>query len=106
MSEPHLASETAELLAELSPKYLWWRPVDGEGHPPERIIAQIMNLGTYDDIRRLEHVFAPAELGQVMRRAQPGWFTPRSWEFWRGRLSVAGIGVAATPPRRTFHVVA
>ena len=90
------------LLAEFDSKYMWWRPVGGGAHAPERVIAQVMNLGTYDDIRRLERQFSPGQLGEIMRHAAAGWFTPRSWEFWRGRLSVKGIEVNDAPPRRSF----
>ncbi len=65
-----------------------------------------MNLGTYDDIRQLEAALGQAYLVDVMLHAEPGWFSDRSWEFWRGRLSYA-IGVAAVPekaPRRAFDV--
>jgi hypothetical protein len=103
MPNLHASPDAAKLLAELAPKYVWWRRANGGTHKPERIVAQVMNLGTYDDIRRLERVFTPPELAEVMRHAQPGWFTPRSWEFWRGRLSAGGISIAASPPRRMFH---
>lgn len=57
-----------------------------------RIIAQVMSIGTDDDIRRLE-------------RAQPGWISERSWEFWRGRLRAAGP-IPEKPPRRSFYEAA
>ena len=48
------------LLADFAARYIWWR----DEHPPsdDRIVAQVMNLGTYDDIRRLEAAFSPDEL--------------------------------------------
>ena len=84
-------------------RYLWWEPVGGEPHRPERLVAQIMNLGTYDDIRRLEALLEPAALAEVMLHAQPGWFSPRSWDFWRGRLSRdAAARLPPSPPKRSF----
>ena len=98
-----LRAEAIEpLLSELALKYLWWKPINGGGHPRDRIIAQVMNLGTYDDIRRLEKALGPIDLARVARCAAAGWFTPRSWEFWRGRLAVSGIRIPRQPPRRTF----
>lgn len=84
--------------------YLWWEPREGVPHRVERAVAQIMNLGTYDDIRKLEALVPPAELVDIMRMAQPGWLSPRSWSFWRGRLGVdtSVAGVAEEPPRRTL----
>jgi hypothetical protein len=43
-----------DVIAEFGRKYLWWAPVGGEPHSEDRIIAQVMNLGTYDDILLLE----------------------------------------------------
>jgi hypothetical protein len=89
------------LLAELAARYIWWRDPD----PPsdDRIIAQVMNFGTYEDVRRLESAYGPEELRAVMLRAQPGWISRRSWNFWRARLSFAGAGpIPQAPPRRAF----
>jgi hypothetical protein len=62
-----------------------------------------MNLGTYEDVRRLEAAHTPRQLRAVLLRAQPGWISPRSWSFWRARVSVAGgKAVPETPPRRSF----
>jgi hypothetical protein len=89
------------LLANFAARYIWWR----EAHAPweERFIAQVMNLGTYEDIRRLETAYGAEELRAVMLRAQRGWISERSWDFWRGRLTFAGAGpIPQAPPRRTF----
>lgn len=90
------------LLAELASRYIWWR--DSQPPSEERIIAQVLNLGTYDDARRLEAAYTPQELRGVMLRAQPGWIGRRSWNFWRARLSFGGAGpLPEAPPRRAFH---
>jgi hypothetical protein len=92
------------LLKDLERKYLWWGPVGGEPRSELRIVAQIMNFGTYDDIRRVEMVLGPHCLSNVMRRAEPGWFSDRSWEFWRGRLSRAlEQAMPEEAPRRSFR---
>jgi len=103
MAETAESPALANLLAELERKYFWWRPVAGTRHAPARIIAQAMDLGTYDDIRRMEEALGPEALGEVARAAAPGWLSERSWEFWRGRLSAAGVKIAERPPRRTFN---
>jgi hypothetical protein len=92
------------LIAELGRKYIWWEPTGDVPHSPERIIAQVMNIGTYDDIRRLESALGFTRLADVMLDAAPGWFSPRSWSFWRGRLSrEISIVIPPEPPRRAFH---
>ena len=93
-----------ELIAELGCKYIWWEPVGNAQHAPDRIIAQVMNIGTYDDIRRLEKTLGFARLAEAMLGAAPGWFSARSWDFWRGRLArETSAEIPAEPPRRAFH---
>jgi hypothetical protein len=89
------------LIADLEHKYMWWQPADGRRHAADRIIAQAMTYGTYDDIRRMETTLGCGRLYDVMLRAQPGWIDDRSWEFWRGRLSHRlGKPIPEEPPRR------
>ena len=96
--------DARQMIAELGRKYLWWKPVGAEAHSDDRIIAQAMNFGTYDDILLLEATFGKTRLVEIMLTAQPGWFSDRSWEFWRGRLSFAtGAAIPYQPPRRSFH---
>jgi|SRR5882724_6794802 len=93
-----------ETIAGLGRKYLWWQPVGGQSHSEDRIIAQTMNLGTYDDILLLEQTVGQARLAEIMLHAEPGWISDRSWEFWRGRLSFAkGAVIPHEAPRRAFH---
>jgi hypothetical protein len=95
----------AETIAGFGRKYLWWNPSGGSPpHSEDRIIAQTMNLGTYDDILLLEQVVGRARLAEIMLHAEPGWLNDRSWEFWRGRLSFAtGAAIPNQAPRRAFH---
>ena len=92
-----------ETIAKFGRKYMWWKPVDGQPHSEDRIIAQTINLGTYDDILLLEQAVGKFRLVEIMRRAEPGWINARSWEFWRGRLSFAtGAAIPDKAPRRSF----
>ena|SRR5688572_4981071 len=96
-----------EILAELAPKYVWWALEGSEAERNRRILAQIMNLGTYDDIRRIESVFDASELAEVLVHAQAGWFSPRSWSFWKGRLGLPSAeALPETPPRRSLDAAA
>ena len=111
MTTEHTCDSAKSLITELGRKYLWWEPIGDDPHSEERIIAQAMNLGTFDDIRSLETTLGSARLAEVMLRAAPGWFSDRSWEFWRGRLSFAlspplGKAIPEEPPRRSLHAEA
>lgn len=97
----------AELASELERKFFWWDPVVAAPRSHARILAQAMNLAPYDDIRHLEHALGPACLVQAMLDAEPGWFSERSWEFWRGRLAHdTAVDIPDAPPRRSFDSAA
>ena len=93
----------ADLAAELERRFFWWEPVGSQPRSLARILAQAMNLATFDDVRRLEKALGPDRLAKAMCEAEPGWFNERSWEFWRGRLALAtGRAIPDAPPRRSF----
>jgi hypothetical protein len=95
------------LAAELERKYFWWEPVGSCPRSEDRVLAQAMELATFADVRRMEIELGSAALIDVMLTAEPGWFSERSWEFWRGRLSLAtGQAIPDEPPRRLLHAAA
>jgi hypothetical protein len=93
-----------ELIAELARKYIWWAPIGDAPPTAERIVAQVMDIGGYDDIRRLETTLGFERLADVMIGAAPGWISRRSWSFWRGRLARETTRTMPDePPRRAFR---
>lgn len=93
----------AGLAAELEKKFFWWEPVGAEPRSDARILAQAMDLALFEDVRHLETTLGPGRLADVMRNAEPGWISERSWEFWCGRLMRAtGRHIPEAPPRRSF----
>ena len=102
MTSPSPAEHRREVLDGLARRYVWWR--DPGGPDDDVIIAQVMNLGTWDDIQRLEAVLTVTDLRDAMLKARAGWISPPSWSFWRGRLMAEGCAdIPDTPPKRAFH---
>lgn len=92
-----------EELLGLARKYVWWTEPEQALGSPLRILAQAMELATWDDIARLEREAGGATLREVLRRARPGTFSPRSWHFWHVRLGLARRPGETPPlPRRAF----
>jgi hypothetical protein len=73
-------------------KYLWWKTPDEAVARPERLYAQVMDIGDYDDVQRLDALVGEDVLRHVLRRAEPGQFNPRSWAYWHYRLGVVKPG--------------
>jgi transcriptional regulator with XRE-family HTH domain len=78
-------------LKALSTKYIWWQKADESLENPLRVIAQIMDIGERDDVRTLEKLIGQIMLREAIIHAQPGWFRPRSWAFWRIMLELEKI---------------
>ena len=93
----------ADLACELERKFFWWDPVGAQPRSDLRILAQAMELASFEDVRRLETALGAHHLIEVMLQAEPGWISDRSWDFWRGRLTLAtGSVIPEAPPRRSF----
>lgn len=82
-----------QFLADMA-KYIWWKTPQQAVAKPDRLIAQVMDIGTWDDLCRLVRVFPESHLLHILQHAEIGQFTPRSWSFWHLRLT----DNAAPPP--------
>jgi hypothetical protein len=92
-----------EFAAELEGKFFWWDPAGARPRSEARILAQAMNFASFEIVRRLEGIVGSDHLADAMLRAEPGWLSDRSWEFWRGRLvRSTGRAIPDEPPRRSF----
>lgn len=87
----------------LSKKYIWWKKPEESLVDKQRILAQIMDLGTEEDTRFLLENNKSEDLCFVLRNAQPGWFRPKSWTFWHYVLDIAEHEKDIPPlPSRNF----
>jgi hypothetical protein len=92
-----------DLLRSFAAHYIWWKTADEALRYPARILAQVMNLGTYEDLGLLLKAFTVAELRAVLAQAEPGWFNERSWAFWQYRLGMTALDAPLPPlPARLF----
>lgn len=84
------------LLGDFARKYIWWLTPAAALEYPARIVAQVMNLGEFNDARRLVEALGENTLQAVLTRAEAGQFNERSWHYWHYRLGLARPG--AVPP--------
>jgi hypothetical protein len=90
-----------QLLRELARKYIWWKSPEEAVRTPQRIIAQVMNLGDYQDVQLLAKQVGDEPLRQAIGHAEAGQFNERSWHYWHYRLGLADLGeVPPLPPRK------
>ena len=81
-----------ERAAAMARKYVWWQPPDRTLEDRRLLLAQMMTLGTADDVRWLLSRVSDSELRRVLLDPPIGIFNRRSWNFWHLRL-----GLTPTP---------
>ena len=86
----------------LASKYVWWKTPDEALAMPERVIAQVMNIGDYSDVQSLASQVGDDVLREVLTHAQAGQFTERSWVYWHYRLGMSGVDQVPPLPVRRF----
>lgn len=90
-----------DILKYLASKYVWWKRPDEALAMPERVIAQVMNIGDYADVQALANQLGDDVLREVLSHAEAGQFNERSWAYWHYRLGLADVDhVPALPTRR------
>lgn len=89
-----------EILKRLAGKYIWWKTPEEAMKTPDRIVAQVMDLGDYDDVLVLIEVFGEGHLRGVLRNAEIGLFSSKSWAYWHYRLGLAVAGEVPGMPQR------
>jgi len=89
-----------ELLMRLATKYIWWKSPEDSLLTPDRIIAQVMDIGDYADVQALIAEVGEDPLRRILARAEAGQFSPKSWAYWHYRLGLSVAGKVPDLPRR------
>ncbi len=93
--------EAWSFLKKIAPRYVWWETPDEALRYPDRLIAQVMDIGTFEDIQELVRLLGEKRLADVLRHAEPGWFRRQSWAYWHYRLGLVKTTEAPPPePQR------
>jgi hypothetical protein len=93
-----------ESLKRLAGKYVWWKTPDEAIGMPERVVAQVMNIGDYDDVLLVADMVGDDYLRDVLTHAEIGQFNVRSWNYWHYRLGLAAKPEQVPPvPKRRFE---
>jgi hypothetical protein len=74
--------DDAAFLDELARRYVWWLPPEQALARRSHLLCQIMQLGTYEDVRRARRVFGDEAFRAALREAEPGLLDGRSWNYW------------------------
>ena len=73
-------------LEELARRYVWWLAPAVALANHAHLLCQIMQLGTWEDIRTAKQRFGEDAFREALRAAPPGVLDERSWNFWHLNL--------------------
>ena len=96
--EIRLSTPALECLGRLAMRYVWWKPVEESMMFPDRVAAQVMNIGEWKDVVEMVDAVGEDYLREVLQNAEAGQLNERSWHYWHYRLGLAEYGVRPVPP--------
>lgn len=96
----HVAATEPPNLEPFARRYIWWESPAEAMVFPERIIAQVMNIGDFDDVQALAKQVGDDVLRHVLLHAEAGQFNARSWSYWHYRLGLAELDRVPPMPVR------
>lgn len=89
----------ATALERLARRYVWWtEPQRVIADDMPRLIAAVMEIGTWEDAEALRAIAGDDAFAAIARNPPPGLISQRSLNFWHIRLGLAGE--VATARRR------
>jgi hypothetical protein len=91
-----------DALKPLARRYVWWKTPDEAVAMPERVIAQLLNIGDYADVQAMVEQVGDDVLRDLLQTAQAGQFNERSWAYWHYRLGPAKLEQVPPMPVRRF----
>ena len=99
-----LSAESFACLEKLAPYYVWWKTREEAMLFPDRVAAQVMNIGTWEDVTALIEATGEDYLREILTNAEIGQLDERSWHYWHYRLGLAQPGLTPVPsmPVRKF----
>ena len=97
-TRPQPSTEALACLRRLASTYVWWKTPEEAMQFPNRVAAQVMNLGVWNDLTELVEAAGDEYLRGVLQQVEAGQLDARSWNYWHYRLALAEYGKRPVPP--------
>jgi hypothetical protein len=78
----------------------WWQPPEVSLANVQRFLAQVMTLGTWQEVQLAGRFFGWDAFKDALLNAPAGVFDGRSWCYWRAFFGLP----EAEMPRRSFDI--
>jgi hypothetical protein len=92
-----------EQMKRIAKELFWWQTPEVSLANPRRFLAQVMTLGTRQDVQLVKEAFGGDAFKDALLNASAGVFDPRSWAYWRAFF---GLPEAEMPRRNLPDVIA
>jgi len=73
-------------LLRIAQRLIWWMSPEESLNERPLFLAQVMTLGTWDDVKAVRGELGEEVLRETLRNAPPGIFDVRSWHYWHRRF--------------------
>lgn len=98
-----LTADQNTALLYFAAKYIWWKEPAEAIRYPKKIVSQVMNIGTIEDLALLQKQIPNSYLVEALTTAEIGQFTEKSWSFWHYMLGLSDVNKVPAPPARRFE---
>jgi hypothetical protein len=82
----------------LAQKLIWWQSAAQTLKHPLRFVAQVMTIGTHQEIEAVRQYYGEDIFSQVLNTPPAGVFDEKSWSYWH--LMLRRLPVPSLPLRR------
>jgi hypothetical protein len=69
-------------LERIAQKLIWWKTPSEALAYPDRFLAQVMTLGTWNDVETVRSVVGQEGFREVLQHPPAGVFDEASWAYW------------------------
>ena len=77
-----LSVKTNSLLVPIARKLFWWTTSEDALKNPIRFVAQVMALGTWEDVQTTRFCLGDSLFLETLKTPPTGVFDPASWIYW------------------------
>jgi hypothetical protein len=84
-------NRAAEEIESLARRMIWWKRPEETVRYPQRLLAQVMALGTWEDVQLAKRLWTRDEFAAALQHAPPGVFDRRSWVYWHRVLKIEPV---------------
>lgn len=89
-----------KFLISMAEKFIWWKSPDQALRYPQKVLAQVLNIGDIESVRETLRLFGKEVLIEVIQSAEAGQFREISWNYWNLALGLDDDGRVPEPPKR------